>query len=378
MKTMKSFLGICAFSALMASCLSDQENYQAGFYVDHPTSNSGVNAYYANNVSDSLLFYGYGNWAIEDYVLDVNGYDNSWVTVPQKKGYGMMYIQQKLSFLQNTTGKSRWAAVRIVDVNHSDAYAPLVFFQYATRGDGSLGNAADVKSIVGSDGSQIELAYDELHRPTNVSITKEGSLLSKLTIAYSDRDSIMTVTDRTSEFKVKYGNDFQPYLLANANDTVGYYRYYGQLSDGTSYPVSENKVFNFRHLGMATNSCVTHCFPENGVSLHSDSLRNIERKFFFKDGKRVGDLSLTYSMKDNRSQSVDANQLLQGVEECDPYLLVSLFRYTRSTSIVKQATGKQGDADVSYSVETDLNADKSIREMRVTSGSQTITYTFNY
>ena len=362
----------------MASCLSDQENYQAGFYVDHPTSNSGVNAYYANNVSDSLLFYGYGNWAIEDYVLDVNGYDNSWVTVPQKKGYGMMYIQQKLSFLQNTTGKSRWAAVRIVDVNHSDAYAPLVFFQYATRGDGSLGNAADVKSIVGSDGSQIELAYDELHRPTNVSITKEGSLLSKLTIAYSDRDSIMTVTDRTSEFKVKYGNDFQPYLLANANDTVGYYRYYGQLSDGTSYPVSENKVFNFRHLGMAKNSCVTHCFPENGVSLHSDSLRNIERKFFFKDGKRVGDLSLTYSMKDNRSQSVDANQLLQGVEECDPYLLVSLFRYTRSTSIVKQATGKQGDADVSYSVETDLNADKSIREMRVTSGSQTITYTFNY
>ena len=375
---MKSFLGICAFSALMASCLSDQENYQAGFFVDHPTSNSGVNAYYANNVSDSLLFYGYGNWAIEDYVLDVEGFDNSWVTIPQKKGYGMMYIQQKLSFLQNTMGKSRWAAMRIVDVNHSDAYAPLVFYQYATRGDGSLGNAADVKSIAGSDGSQIELAYDELHRPTKVSITKDGSLLSKLTIAYSDRDSTMTITDKSSEFKVQYENDFQPYYLANATDTIKYDRYYEEYKDGTLYPVSENYAFNFRHRGLAKNTCVTHCFRQEGVSLNSDSLRNVEKLFFFEDGNRVGNLDLTYGALDNRCQSVDVNQLLRGVEKCDPYLLASLFRYTRSTSIVRRAAGKQNDQDVNYNVTTTLNADRSVNTMTVVSGSETITYTFNY
>ena len=377
MKTIKSFLGICAFSALMASCLSDQDNYQAGFYVERPTSNSGVNAYYANNIADSLIFWGYGNWAIEDLVLNVEGYDNSWVKIPTKEGKGLVSYSQEVSFLQNTTGKSRWAGMKIVDTSHSNAYAPIVFFQYATRGDGSLGNAADVKSITGSDGSQIELAYDDLHRPTNVSITKDGSQLSKLAITYDDKDSVMTVKDNTSEFQVKYENDFQPNLLKNGVDTVGYYTYYEEM-DGTLYPVYAKYAFNFRHLGMSKNTCVTHCFPKTGVSLTSDSLRNVENLFYFKNGQRVGNLSLTYGNKDNRCQSVDVNQLILGVEECDPYLLASLFRYTRSTSIVETAKGKQGDTDVEYVVESDLNANNSVRELRVKAGSQTITYTFNY
>lgn len=372
MKTMKSFLGICAFSALMASCLSDQDNYQAGFYIEHPTSNSGVNAYFANNPYDSLIFFGYGNWAMEYYQID--GFDNSWVSVPTRKGYGSTIYRQKVSFLPNTTGEGRWAGVKIVDVNHSDAYAPVIFYQYATRGDGSLGIAADVKSITGTDGSQFDFAYDDLHRPTSVSIKKDGSVLSQLNITYSDNDSTMTINDKGEDFKVKYGNDYQPNYLANANDTVGYYSRY----DSYGYPINAKYLFNFEHRGLRENSCVTFRFKDTGATLNIDSLHNVDTLYYFWKGERVEKLSLTYGKMDNRYQTVDVNQLVRGVESCDPYLLASLFRYTRSTSIVSRAEGQKDDNEVEYNVTTQLNANKSVKTMTVVSGSETITYTFNY
>ena len=108
------------------------------------------------------------------------------------------------------------------------------------------------------------------------------------------------------------------------------------------------------------------------------ALRTIKQLFFFEGGQRVGNLELTYSANDNRCQSIDANQLVRGVEECDPYLLASLFRYTRSTSILKKAKGKQGEENVEYNVSTTLNNDKSIHTMTVSKGAESITYTFNY
>ena len=374
MKTIKSFLGIFAFSALVASCLNDEENYQAGFVVQSPVSNA-VNAYYANNIGDSLIFFGYGNWAIEDYQFD--GADNSWITVPTKKGRGSVLYSQEVSFLQNTTGTPRYGGIRIYDTDHSNAYAPLVFYQYATRGDGSLGNAADVKSITGSDGSLIEFAYDELHRPLSVKISKEGTTLQDLTLSYSKLDSTMTVLDKASSLTAKFGRDYQPGLLTNATDTVTYATYY-KNADGYSYPVYANYVFNYRHVTATKNVLITHDFGEKGASLNSDSLRTIKQLFFFENGKRVGNLEFTYGSMDNRCQSIDANQLVRGVEECDPYLLASLFRYTRSTSILTKAKGKKGDDEVEYNVITQLNANKSINTMTVSDGVQNITYTFNY
>jgi hypothetical protein len=58
--------------------------------------------------------------------------------------------------------------------------------------------------------------------------------------------------------------------------------------------------------------------------------------------------------------------------------LASLFRYTRSTSILTKAKGKKGDDEVEYNVITQLNANKSINTMTVSDGVQNITYTFNY
>jgi hypothetical protein len=374
MKTIKSFLGIFAFTALVASCLSNEESYQAGFVVECPTG-SGLNVYYANNDGDSLIFFGYGNWAIDDYQFD--GVDNSWIDVTTKKGRGAVVYSQELKFLQNTTGQARYGGIRIYDTDHSDAYAPLVFYQYATRGDGSLGSAADVREISGTDGSLVELAYDELHRPLTVRITKDGATLQDLTIKYSKMDSTMTVKDKAAEFSTKFGRDFQPYLLGNGTDTVTYSTYYRTV-DGYSYPVYANYVFNYRHVTATKNVLITHDFGEKGVSLNSDSLRNVKQLFFFEGGQRVGNLELTYGANDNRCQSIDANQLVRGVEECDPYLLASLFRYTRSTSVLTKAKGKQGTENVEYNVSTTLNNDKSIHTMTVSKGAESITYTFNY
>ena len=74
---------------------------------------------------------------------------------------------------------------------------------------------------------------------------------------------------------------------------------------------------NIQNKNLDTIELCSAAYDKEKYSSTIDAGQDIanEHKFFFKDGKRVGDLSLTYSMKDNRSQSVDANQLLQGVEQ---------------------------------------------------------------
>ena len=80
METKKTLFGIMAAATMLTSCVNDEGNFRAGFGIESPSSN--ISYYYANNVSDSLIFYGYGNWDL----IDLSGYDNSWITVPLRKG----------------------------------------------------------------------------------------------------------------------------------------------------------------------------------------------------------------------------------------------------------------------------------------------------
>ena len=105
----------------------------------------------------------------------------------------------------------------------------------------------------------------------------------------------------------------------------------------------------------------------------ADSLKYI-RQWNGDDEKYKEELGLFYSQKDNRCQSVDVNQLLLGFAECQPMQLLSLFRYTRSTSILSEARSSKGNVEV----QTELNSDKSVRMMTVKRGTQTTTYTFEY
>ena len=363
---MKTFFSLMAAVVLMTSCLSNDETYRAGISIERPTS--AVNYYYANNTSDSLIFWSYGNWDI----TDLDGYDNSWLTVPTLNGKGYTDYALRLTFAQNTTGQNRMAGIQINDTSHpGEARHSLAFIQYATRGDGSLGSAADVKSITGSDGSSIDLSYDANHRPTAVKIQKAGQTLAQLQIAYDDRAMQMTVTDNNETFTVSCENDFQPMKLTNASDTIGYFLRYDK---STGMPVSANYLFNFQHLGQKANTCVTYRFGYNGCSLAPDSLHNADSLYYYKNDKRTLQLGLTYAGIDNRCQTVDANQLLLGVEECDPYLLLSLFRYARNSEVISKARHE----DVDIAVEPALNGDKSIRTLTVKRGSDTVVYTFNY
>lgn len=73
---------------------------------------------------------------------------------------------------------------------------------------------------------------------------------------------------------------------------------------------------------------------------------------------------------------MDVNQLLLGMSECEPLQLISMFRYCRSTSIVKQATAADGTIDVT----TELNADRSVHRMVVKDNRRGIevAYEFEY
>ena len=364
MGTKKILLGIMAATTMLTSCLNDDGNYRAGFVVESPTNS--ISAYYANNTSDSLIFFSYGNWKISN----LSGYDNSWISVPVQTGKGSAIYGQVISFEQNTTNQSRTAAIKIEDTSHSDeAHVSLAFIQYATRGYGAYGSAADVKSITGSDGSEITFAYDEQHRPTSVKTVKDGQTLSSLQITYGATQ--MTVKDNFSgSFTADCDRSYQPNMLRNGGDTIGYFpRYYENYVEAPA-----NYTFKFEHRGLAGYTCVTYQFPYNKYSLAPDSIHNADSLFYYKNYKKTLELGVTFSQQDNRYQSVDANQLLLGVDECDPYLLASLFRYTRNTNIIAEAKNDKEKITVSATI----NANKSINQLTVKRESETVVYTFNY
>lgn len=335
---------------LLTSCLGSDDTYNAGFVFRKPSQ--AINAVYANNVVDSVVIFGYGSWMVRL----VDG-QQGWCTFDRTEGNAETVYSIPLRFQQNTTGSLRSATFRFYDANHPDeAYVSLFYWQYATRGDGSLGSAADVKAITGSDGSRFEFAYDDQHRPISLNITKDGLSLHSLSLRFNDHDSILTVTNGSRTLSSTYGNDYQPMLLVGTNDTVGYY---SQYYDGY-YQAPASYAFNIEHRSYG-QPVKRYAMKLGGQSLQPDSLYNAD-SLRIADGENIVKLKLNYSQADNRRQSVDVNQLIFGTEKCDPYQLLALFRYARNTSIISEATDDQGSG---YVVETTLNVDGSVSRLVV-------------
>ena len=355
--------------ALLTSCLNSEDPYRAGFVFTKPSQ--AVSSIFANNTVDSVVVYSYGKW----YVVSSGG-QTSWCTLGKTQGNAETINSIPVRFSQNTTGTPRSETFQFIDVNHpDDAHAAILFWQYATRGDGTLGSAADVKSISGSDGSHFAFTYDQLHRPTSLVVTQGEKTLFNLNLDFNDADSTLTVNDHSRTMKGRYGNDYQPLLLMGDNDTVGYYSQYyeGYLQ------MAVNQAFNIEHhrYGQPTKR---YALLLNGQSLLPDSLHNADSLRIATD-RMIENLKLTYSTVDNRRQSVDVNQLIFGTEQCDPYQLLSLFRYARNTSIISKAM-KDGNG---YIVEVELNSDGSVHTMTVKKSSGgtvlpdiPLTYTFEY
>lgn len=360
MKTLKTLLLVIIGTAMMAACFDNDGDYNAGIFFERPQQRT--TPLYANTVSDSIILFSYGNWDITS-----EGLQPQWIDIPIKEGKGNRSYAFLVTFMENLTGEGRMASFKIQDTDHpGKAYSSFGYLQYATRGDGALGTAADVKRITGTDGSKIELTYDNLHRPTSVMMTKGESKLHNLSFSYDDQE--MTIHAGNDQIRVKCGNSYQPGNLAMENDTMCY------IAHRTLYldlPYSE--LFSYvhsRHSG--DNMAVT--YKLHGQSLMPDSLHNADSLTYYVNGEMIEDFAVDYSKMDNRCQSVDVNQLLLGIEHCDPYLLLGLYRYARNTSIISMAKKPNADIEVS----TTLNTDKSVATLTVSRHGEEIIYTFEY
>ena len=96
----------------------------------------------------------------------------------------------------------------------------------------------------------------------------------------------------------------------------------------------------------------------------------------YPDGTYFTDVyKTTYSKNSNRTSSFDVNQLVEGVKNCDPYFLLSMFRYARNSYIMSEVAGKKSTKTVS----AELNPDNSVKSMTVVdSKTGTVIYQFTY
>jgi len=366
MNIVKTLLFFAVGSALAVSCLDDKDNYYAGF----PVSTAKHPYIYANNVLDTLYVVGYGDWS-----LSANDYNGNWCHLSLTGGQANVLYTTPVTFDQNTTGQARSASYTVTDNAHPDIQASFGFIQYATRGDGSLGNAAEVKTITGSDGSLIELDYDEQHRPLRLTMKKNDERLHDFTFTYSDYDSLLSVrTSNAGTLTGKYNQGYQPAgMLLSGSDTVMYRQQTNSFEQIYSSVLTFNIEFRRargEYMAQALRAPRSSLAPD---SIHnSDSLRYQHR---YVDGTKYTQLlKLNYSKMDNRCQSVDVNQLLLGVEECNPYQLLSLFRYGRNSNIISSATS----GNDTILMEAQLNSDKSVSQLTVSRGEHQIVYTFKY
>ncbi|MBO4315870.1 MAG: BACON domain-containing protein [Prevotella sp.] len=369
---------------------------------------------YANQTEDSLVFYANRPWEITTY----NG-DDSWIDIHgEMKGKANMTCHYGVSFTQNNSGKARYTTFRITDSEKPDkAYASLAYQQYATRIDGSLGNAPLVKSVMGSDGSKIEIAYDGHARPTSLSMKKGGTERS-LQLSYDDYERTVRVTE-ISQFDYKdtiylcnnaiLEGAYQAMSFAGVDNN--FYDPYCLMELATNSSVSMRctvngdikRTVNANHVVQYRSFLINEVFPvtfENafkvldqcgdfytqyGIYYNGNGSLGIDDSHVadsmvvyrhYPDNKDVYETyQLTYGNVSNCATNIDVNHLVEGVEKCNPFMLLSMFKMARFTQVIAEAKGKYN----SYQVETTANGDSSIRTMTVRDqNGASITFNFTY
>lgn len=413
MKIIKTIFAAMAAVALVASCEEQEPSSFYSIQVALPhTGNYPIGYKYANEYSDSLKFLSYSPWKIEQ----TEG-DEGFVTINgQTSGKGNMIVSYGVTLSENTTGKSRFATYQIVDSEDaSRAKATLRYVQFATRQDGALGNAAEVKNISGSDGSNIDITYDNRHRPLSISMSA-GDMKREITFAYDDYDNTVTATQSKYEFSyadtlftynnVKLNGSYKDCFLPNVNSYIYQPRMLMTLDSNEASLVNTfNDTRNYIKQTMAyqafSNNGIEYSFANGfmvknsignkfaqAIGVYYNSKSNLDVDSIYKadsigvervysDNKHKSEMyKLSFSDISNRMTTVDANQLMEGVANCDPYLLLSFYKLARQSYVFAKAEGKKG---ARYTFDTKANADGSIKTLAVTdiNGNKT-TYTFSY
>ncbi len=413
MKIIKTIFAAMAAVALVASCEEQEPSSFYSIQVALPhTGNYPIGYKYANEYSDSLKFLSYSPWKIEQ----TEG-DEGFVTINgQTSGKGNMIVSYGVTLSENTTGKSRFATYQIVDSEDaSRAKATLRYVQFATRQDGALGNAAEVKNISGSDGSNIDITYDLRHRPLSISMSA-GDMKREITFAYDDNDNTVTATQSKYEFSyadtlftynnVKLNGSYEDCFLPNVNSYIYQPRLLMTLNSSETALVNTfNDTRNYIKQTMAyqafSNNGIEYSFANGfmvknsignkfaqAIGVYYNSKSNLDVDSIYKadsigvervysDNKHKSEMyKLSFSNISNRMTTVDANQLMEGVANCDPYLLLSFYKLARQSYVFAKAEGKKG---ARYTFDTKANADGSIKTLAVTDiNGNKITYTFSY
>lgn len=413
MKIIKTIFAAMAAVALVASCEEQEPSSFYSIQVALPhTGNYPIGYKYANEYSDSLKFLSYSPWKIEQ----TEG-DEGFVTINgQTSGKGNMIVSYGVTLSENTTDKSRFATYQIVDSEDaSRAKASLRYVQFATRQDGALGNAAEVKNISGSDGSNIDITYDNRHRPLSISMSA-GDMKREITFAYDDYENTVTATQSKYEFSyadtlftynnVKLNGSYLDRFLPNVNSYIYQPRMLMTLDSNEAslvntfndtrsntkqamaYQAFSNNgyEYSFANGFMVKNSIGNKFAQAIGVYYNGKSKLDVDSIYkadsigverIYSDHKHKSEMyKLSFSNISNRMTTVDANQLMEGVANCDPYLLLSFYKLARQSYVFSKAEGKKG---ARYTFDTKTNADGSIKTLAVTdaNGNKT-TYTFSY
>lgn len=413
MKIIKTIFAAMAAVALVASCEKQEPSSFYSIQVALPhTGNYPIGYKYANEYSDSLKFLSYSPWKIEQ----TEG-DEGFVTINgQTSGKGNMIVSYGVTLSENTTGKSRFATYQIVDSEDaSRAKASLRYVQFATRQDGAMGNAAEVKNISGSDGSNIDITYDNRHRPLSISMSA-GDMKREITFAYDDYENTVTATQSKYEFSyadtlftynnVKLNGSYEDCFLPNVNSYIYQPRLLMTLNSSETALVNTfNDTRNYIKQTMAyqafSNNGIEYSFANGfmvknsignkfaqAIGVYYNSKSNLDVDSIYKadsigvervysDNKHKSEMyKLSFSNISNRMTTVDANQLMEGVANCDPYLLLSFYKLARQSYVFAKAEGRKG---ARYTFDTKANADGSIKTLAVTdiNGNKT-TYTFRY
>lgn len=413
MKIIKTIFAAMAAVALVASCEEQEPSSFYSIQVALPhTGNYPIGYKYANEYSDSLKFLSYSPWKIEQ----TEG-DEGFVTINgQTSGKGNMIVSYGVTLSENTTSKSRFATYQIVDSEDaSRAKASLRYVQFATRQDGAMGNAAEVKNISGSDGSNIDITYDNRHRPLSISMSA-GDMKREITFAYDDNDNTVTATQSKYEFSyadtlftynnVKLNGSYLDRFLPNVNSYIYQPRMLMTLDSNEAslvntfndtrsntkqamaYQAFSNNgyEYSFANGFMVKNSIGNKFAQAIGVYYNGKSKLDVDSIYkadsigverIYSDHKHKSEMyKLSFSNISNRMTTVDANQLMEGVANCDPYLLLSFYKLARQSYVFAKAEGKKG---ARYTFDTKANADGSIKTLAVTdiNGNKT-TYTFSY
>ncbi len=414
MKVFKSLFVCLGISLLMAACEKAEPLKQYVISINKPvTGNMALSCLYANQVEDSLVFASNCPWRITTHQGD-----GSWITIKgEMSGKANMICRYGVSITPNKTGSARMTVFRITDSEDPDrAYSSFSYQQYASRIDGSLGSSPLVKSIKGSDGSEINVSYDAQSRPLTLSIKGEQTERT-LNLSYIDEERKVTVSE-ISKFHYKdttytVNNVVQegvyhalsfngvknvfydPYCLSNLTNTNGTMQCHvnGSLSKSAVIshiveyrPFYMNEVYpvSFENAFKLLDQCGPF-YTQYGIYYNGKGSLTIDAAHVadsmaiyhhYSDNHYVYETyTLSFGSVNNCATNLDVNQLLEGVDNCNPYMLLSMFRMARFTSVISEAKGRYN----SYQVETTANADGSVKTMTVKDkNGQSITYTLVY